>query len=187
MEKLQELLDTYYANQLKPFLRDSLKDYATVDFWETNTGLLLDARVNDDLSHLDKRIKILEEAPAVKASRPHLDLQARMQQYRSGQGGANVGPPNIDYDPPKPQECGEALAEKVQRLSTQVQKIVAEASDSAPSFGGLGLKSVQEVDSWLEAHPHAAQHYGICPDVMIFLEWVADDLGGGNKITDQVR
>jgi hypothetical protein len=188
MEKLQELLDTYYSNQLKPFLRDSLKDYATVAFCETNTGLLLDGadRVNDDLSHLDKRIKILEEAPAVKASRPHLDLQARMQQYKSGPG-ANVGPPNIDCDPPQPQEDREALAEKVQRLSTQVQKIVAEASDSAISFGGLGLKSVREVDSWLAAHPHAARHYGLCPDVMIFLEWVADDLGGGEKITNQLR
>jgi hypothetical protein len=188
MEKLQELLDTCHANQLKPFLRDSLKDYATVASCETNTGPLLDGadRVNDDLGHLDKRIKILEEAPAVKTSRPHLDLQARMQQHKSGPGGS-VGPPNIDFTPPKPQEDREALAEKVQRLSTQVQKIVAEASDSAISFGGLGLKSVREVDSWLAAHPHAARHYGLCPDVMMFLEWVADDLGGGEKITDQLR
>jgi len=156
MEKLQELLDTYYANQLKPFLKDSLKDYATVAFCDTNTGLLLDGaeRVNEDLGHLDKRLKILEEVPAVKASNPHFGLQERMQQYKSGSGGS-VGPPNIDLDPRKPQEDREALAEKVQRLSTQVQKIVAEASDSAISFGGLGLKSVQEVDSWLAAHPHA--------------------------------
>jgi hypothetical protein len=188
MEKLQELLDTYYANQLKPFLKDSLKDYATVAFCDTNTGLLLDGaeRVNEDLGHLDKRLKILEEVPAVKASNPHFGLQERMQQYKSGSGGS-VGPPNIDLDPPKPQEDREALAEKVQRLSTQVQKIVAEASDSAISFGGLGLKSVQEVDSWLAAHPHAVRHYGLCPDVMVFLEWVADDLGGGEKITDQLR
>jgi hypothetical protein len=188
MAKLQEVLDTYYTNHLIPYFRDSLKDYATVATCETNTGLLLDGadRVNDDLGHLDKRIKILEEAPSVKASSPHLDLQARMRNYKSGTG-TNVGPPIIDLDPPKPQEDREALAEKVQRLTTQVQKIVAEASDSAISFGGLGLKSVQEVDSWLAAHPHAARHYGLCPDVMVFLEWVADDLGGGEKITDQLR
>jgi hypothetical protein len=68
-------------------------------------------------------------------------------------------------------------------LTTQVQKIIAEANESAISFGGLGLKSVREVDSWLAANPYAARHYGLCPDVMIFLEWVTDDMMKGEKIT----
>ena len=188
MEKLQDLLHTYYGNHLKPFIKDSLKDYVTTATSDANTGLLLDGadRVNEDLGHLDKRIKILEATPAVQQARPHNDIRARMDRYGSG-STTYAGPPSFDIEPSKPPEDREALGEKVQRLSTQVQQIISEANDSAISFGGLGLKSVREVDSWLAANPYAARHYGLCPDAMIFLEWVADDMMKGEKITEQLR
>jgi hypothetical protein len=189
MDKLQELLDTYYGNHLHPFIKESLKDFITLADSNKNTELLLDGadRVNDDLDRIVKRIKLLEDSPAVKNSRPHSDLQARMGRYSSRPGGEQFGMPLNDLDPPAPQEDRLALGEKVQRLTTQVQKMVSEANESSISFGGLGFKSVQEVDSWLAAHPHAKAHYGLCPDVMIFLEWVADDLKRTEKITEQLR
>ena len=189
MEKLQELLDAYFANHLHPFIKEAFKDYITLVASNRNTELLLDGadRVNDDLQHIVKRIKILEDTTtAVKNSRPHSNLQARMGRYSSGPGD-HFGMPPTELDPPAPQEDRSSLGEKVQRLSTQVQKMVSEANESSISFGGLGLKSVQEVDSWLVAHPHAKIHYGLCPDVMVFLEWVADDLKKTEKITEQLR
>ena len=72
-------------------------------------------------------------------------------------------------------------------MTTQVHQIIAEANESAVSFGGLDLKSVHEVDSWLAANPYASRHYGLCPDAMIFLEWVADDMSKGEKITEELR
>lgn len=178
-----------YENHLKPFIKASLSDYVTVVSSNSTTGLLLDGaeRTNEDLQHLDKRIKTLENPTLGHTQgRPHLGLQERVDRYGLGPS-IYAGPPSIDLDPSKLQEDREALGEKVQRLSTQVQKIIAEASESAISFGGLGLKSVREIDSWLAANPHAARHYGLCPDVMIFLEWVADDMMKGEKIAEQLR
>ena len=44
---------------------------------------------------------------------------------------------------------------------------------------------MHEVDSWLAANPYASRHYGLCLDVMIFLEWVADDMSKGEKMADE--
>jgi hypothetical protein len=74
MDKLQELLDTCYGNHLHPFIKESLKDFITLADSNKNTELLLDGadRVNDDLKHIVKRIKLLEDTQAVKNSRPAL-------------------------------------------------------------------------------------------------------------------
>ncbi len=54
---------------------------------------------------------------------------------RHGSGISNqVGPIGVDTTPPNSQEDREALGEKVQRLTAQVHKIIAEASESAISF-----------------------------------------------------
>jgi hypothetical protein len=188
MERMQYLVEDYAEHHWKPFLGRTLEDYTTTAACNANIGLLLDGaeRVNDDLNNLLKKIKALESATGPKQNSPHSNLRARMDRYGSGIS-SQVGPLDIDTAPPNLQEDREALGEKVQRLTTQVHKIIAEASESAISFGGLGLKSIREVDSWLAANPYALRHYGLCPDVMIFLEWVADDMAKGEKITEQLR
>jgi hypothetical protein len=143
--------------------------------------------VNDELVHLDKRIKVMEDSPGVShQTRPLNDLQARMGRCSAGPS-MQVDPTTLETDPLMPKEDREALGEKVQRLSTQVHKIISEANESAISFGGLGLKSVKEVDSWLAAHPCALRHCGLCPDAQTFLKWVADDMDKREKITEQLR
>ena len=164
----------------------SLQEYVTSSSADIHTGLLLDGadRINDDLKHLNKRIKLLEKSsidPKKKSA-----IQTCMDRYGSGTSSYS-DPPNLDIPLPVPDENRGTLGEKVQKLTTQVHQIIAEANESAISFGGLGLKSVHEVDSWLVANPYASRHYGLCPDAMIFLEWVADDMSKGEKITEQLR
>jgi hypothetical protein len=152
-----------------------LCNYVTKAASGQNAGLLLDGsdRIDEDLGHLDKHIKVLENAPSVR-NRQSLftrgtdgftrgELSGRVDKHAVGSSpyAMETGPLS---------ENREDLGKKVQRLSTQVQKIISEAHKSSISFGSLGLKPVQEVDSWLAANPLAAKHYGLCPDLMIFLE-----------------
>ena len=78
MEKLHDLFDSYCVNHLKPLVEDSLQDYATTTTSDAHTGLLLDGadRVTDDLEHLEKRIKLLENVSVLLKSRS--GIQARM-------------------------------------------------------------------------------------------------------------
>ena len=75
-----------------------------------------------------------------------------MDRYGSGYS-TYAGPPSLDI----PFLCHRriedqgALGEKVQHLTAQVHQIIPEPNESSISFGGLGLKAVHEVDSWLAA------------------------------------
>jgi hypothetical protein len=189
MERLQQLLAACSGNHWKPFLNSVLQNCNTITASNESTVLFLDGAdpVNDELVHLDKRIKVMEDSPgASHQTGPLNDLQARMGRCGAGPS-MQVDPTALETDPLMPKEDREALGEKVQRLSTQVHKIASEANEQAISYGGLGLKSVKEVDSWLAAHPCALRHCGLCPDAQIFLEWVADDMDKRENITEQLR
>jgi hypothetical protein len=114
MEKLQDLSDIYYYDHLKPFIEDSLKEYITTSASDANTELLLDGaeRVDEDLEHLDMRIKTLEATSVGRQNRPH-GIQTRMDKYGSAHA-PQAGPPSFDIESPMPQEDRDALGEKVQ-------------------------------------------------------------------------
>ena len=99
LENLQALFDRYCANHVKPLLEFSLQEYVTSSTADTHTGLLLDGadRVNDDLEHLDKRIKLLENA-SVERKRKSA-IQTRMDRYSLGASTHSV-PPNLDIPLP---------------------------------------------------------------------------------------
>ena len=127
LENLQFLPDGYCVSHVKPPLEFSLQEYVTSATADTHTGLLLNGanRVNNDLEHLDKKIKLLEKASVEPKKRSA--IQTRMDRYGSSSSLYSV-PPNLDIPLPVPEENRGTLGEKVQKLTTKVHQIIAEAN-----------------------------------------------------------
>ena len=63
------------------------------------------------------------------------------------------------------------IAKRLSQVETQVRGLIAESTDSAISFAGLGFRSQVEVQAWVavELKTHS---FGLFPDVYTLLDWI---------------
>ena len=63
------------------------------------------------------------------------------------------------------------VAGRLASLETQVRGLIADSSDAAISFAGLGFRSQVEVQAWVAAELRT-HSFGLFPDVYTLLDWI---------------
>ena len=65
----------------------------------------------------------------------------------------------------------EVVAKRVASIENQVRGLIADSTDSAISFAGLGFRSQVEVQAWITAELKT-HSFGLFPDVYTLLDWI---------------